>query len=57
LDAFVLELKKETTMFDRKQFHLDIEPLIQSKGEAPGFTQLGRGICEYVLEGTKFNFR
>ncbi|KAI8887121.1 hypothetical protein K501DRAFT_283421 [Backusella circina FSU 941] len=56
LDAFVLELKKEMTMFDRKQFHLDIGPLIQSMGESPGFTQLGRGICEYVLEGTKFNF-
>lgn len=56
LDTFVRELEGETE-FDRKQYHLDIGPLMESMGENPGFTQLGRGICERVLEGTKFNFR
>ena len=54
--TFVRELEKET-VFDRKQYHLDIIPLMDSMGENAGFTQLGRGICERVLEGTKFNFR
>ncbi|KAF1801144.1 hypothetical protein FB192DRAFT_1384317 [Mucor lusitanicus] len=56
LGTFVRELEGETE-FDRKQYHLDIGPLMESMGENPGFTQLGRGICERVLEGTKFNFR
>lgn len=56
LDQFVKELEKEIE-FDRKPYHLDIGPLMESMGENPGFTQLGRGICERVLEGTKFNFR
>lgn len=55
-ETFVRELEKETE-FDRKQYHLDIGPLMESMGEGAGFTQLGRGICEKVLEGTKFNFR
>ncbi|KAI8975646.1 hypothetical protein BDF20DRAFT_837024 [Mycotypha africana] len=53
LDAFVNELKKETD-FDRKHYHLDISFLIDKLGDA--FTQIGRAICERVLEGTKFNF-
>lgn len=56
LDQFVKELEKETE-FDRKQYQLDIEALMESLGENAGFTQLGRGICEKVLEGTTFNFR
>jgi hypothetical protein len=56
LDTFVRELEKETH-FDRRQYHLDIGPLIESIGDNPSFTQLGRGICGRVLEGTKFNFR
>lgn len=56
LDQFVKELEKETE-FDRKQYHLDIELLMNTLGENAGFTQLGRGICEKVLEGTSFNFR
>jgi hypothetical protein len=56
LNTFVRELEQEI-IFDRKQYHLDIVPLIDSMGEEAGFTQLGRGICERVLEGTKFNFR
>ncbi|KAI7903989.1 uncharacterized protein BX663DRAFT_351832 [Cokeromyces recurvatus] len=56
LERFVKELEKETE-FDRKQYHLDIGQLIDNMGENPNFTQLGRSICERVLEGTKFNFR
>lgn len=56
LDTFVKELEKEN-VFDRRQYHLDIRPLTESIGDNPSFTQLGRGICSKVLEGTKFNFR
>ncbi|KAI8366447.1 hypothetical protein EDC96DRAFT_166465 [Choanephora cucurbitarum] len=56
LEAFVHELERESE-FDRKTYHLNIQPLIIRLGSNPGFTQLGRAICEHVLEGTKFNFR
>ncbi|KAI8883369.1 hypothetical protein K501DRAFT_91345 [Backusella circina FSU 941] len=56
LDMFINLLERETE-FDRKQYHLDISPLMETMGEGAGFTQLGRGICEHVLKGTKFNFR
>jgi hypothetical protein len=56
LDEFVEELKKHVD-FDRKLYHLDIQPLIEGMGSSAGFSQLGRGICEKVLEGTRFNFR
>ncbi|KAG1147634.1 hypothetical protein G6F38_004076 [Rhizopus arrhizus] len=55
LDEFVEELKKHVD-FDRKLYHLDIQPLIEGMGSSAGFSQLGRGICEKVLEGTRFNF-
>jgi hypothetical protein len=55
-EVFVSLLERETE-FDRKQYHLDISPLMETMGEGAGFTQLGRGICEHVLKGTKFNFR
>ncbi|KAI9247633.1 hypothetical protein BY458DRAFT_527075 [Sporodiniella umbellata] len=55
LGEFVEELKKQVD-FDRKLFHLDIQPLIEVMGPLAGFSQLGRGICEKVLEGTRFNF-
>ncbi|ORE08209.1 hypothetical protein BCV72DRAFT_324242 [Rhizopus microsporus var. microsporus] len=56
LDEFVEELKRHID-FDRKLYHIDIQSLIESMGPSAGFTQLGRKICEKVLEGTKFNFR
>lgn len=56
LEMFVHALQQETE-FDRKQYDVDIEPLIARMGEGAGFSQLGRGICEHVLTGTKFNFR
>ncbi|KAG1494061.1 hypothetical protein G6F47_009316 [Rhizopus delemar] len=55
LDEFVEELKKHVD-FDRKLYHLDIQPLMEGMGSSAGFSQLGRGICEKVLEGTRFNF-
>ncbi|RCI01510.1 hypothetical protein CU097_015922 [Rhizopus azygosporus] len=55
LDEFVEELKRHID-FDRKLYHIDIQSLIESMGPSAGFTQLGRKICEKVLEGTKFNF-
>ncbi|KAG1448801.1 hypothetical protein G6F56_008840 [Rhizopus delemar] len=56
LDEFVQELRKHVD-FDRKLFHLNIQPLIEELGPSAGFSQIGRGICEKVLEGTRFNFR
>ncbi|KAI8081965.1 uncharacterized protein B0P05DRAFT_67455 [Gilbertella persicaria] len=56
LEEFVRELGQETE-FDRNHYHVDIRPLLESLGSNAGFTQLGRAVCERVLEGTKFNFR
>ncbi|KAI8148065.1 hypothetical protein BJV82DRAFT_315875 [Fennellomyces sp. T-0311] len=55
-EAFVYALQQETE-FERKQYVVDINPLIARLGSEAGFTQLGRAICEHILAGTKFNFR
>ncbi|KAG0188308.1 hypothetical protein DFQ28_005105, partial [Apophysomyces sp. BC1034] len=55
LDTFVGALQQETE-FERKQYTVDITPLIINMGDNAGFTQLGRAICERILIGTKFNF-
>ena len=56
LEGFVHVLQQETE-FDRKHYDIDITPLIHRMGQGAGFSQLGRGVCEHVLSGTKFNFR
>lgn len=53
---FVLALQQESE-FDRKQYVVDIQPLITELGKDAGFTQIGRAICDLILTGTKFNFR
>ncbi|KAI9317856.1 hypothetical protein BX666DRAFT_1932033 [Dichotomocladium elegans] len=55
-EAFIFALQQETE-FDKKQYAVDISPLISQLGREAGFTQLGRAICEHILAGTKFNFR
>ncbi|KAI8379537.1 uncharacterized protein BYT42DRAFT_330365 [Radiomyces spectabilis] len=56
LERFVTALQQETE-FDRKQYTVDINPLLISMGDKAGFTKLGRAICERILMGTTFNFR
>ncbi|KAI8390904.1 uncharacterized protein BYT42DRAFT_174165 [Radiomyces spectabilis] len=55
INDFIAALKHET-VFLRKQYLVDITPLLENLTESAGFTQLGRAICERVLEGTTFNF-
>jgi hypothetical protein len=55
-DAFV-ETLRQSQNFERRQFAIDMAPIIAEAGNEPGFTQLGRAVCDRVLQGTGYNFR
>ncbi|CAM0138379.1 hypothetical protein VKS41_002929 [Umbelopsis sp. WA50703] len=54
-EVFV-ETLRQSQNFERKQFAIDMAPIIAEAGNEAGFTQLGRAVCDRVLQGTGYNF-